>query len=104
MAIFCAMACWGNNSVVRILWVACAMVVPSWFMRFFCQLYDVLRSSTFYEKIYIYMYIYINIASANVLSLDRAEQGFAGKLHYLRTQFKFLHLNLSGHTRVKSCL
>ena len=38
----------------------------------------------------------ISIATANVQSLGAADQGFAGKLDYLREQFVSLHLNLLG--------
>lgn len=38
----------------------------------------------------------LSIATANVQSLGSADQGFAGKLDYLRTQVTELHLNLIG--------
>ena len=49
MAIFCAMACWGNNSVVRILWL-----VPWW-----CHL----GSCAFSAK---YMTCYVRPHSMNI--------------------------------------
>lgn len=44
----------------------------------------------------------LSIATANVLSLGIAEQGFAGKLDYLRAQFRDLHLNLLGIQEARS--
>ena len=38
----------------------------------------------------------LSVATANVQSLGAAEQGFAGKLDYLRTQVLELHLNIIG--------
>ena len=38
----------------------------------------------------------VSIATGNVLSLGQGPAGFAGKLDYLRSQFKDLHLNFLG--------
>eukprot|EP00435_Cladocopium_sp_Y103_P049622 s717_g15.t1 len=44
----------------------------------------------------------LSIATANVLSIGRGETGFAGKLQYLRTQFRNFHLNLVGIQKSRS--
>ena len=46
--------------------------------------------------------MHLSIASANVLSLGATEQGFAGKLDYLRSQFCDLRLNLLGLQEARS--
>lgn len=38
----------------------------------------------------------LSIFCANVLSLGRSEQGFVGKLAYLKEQFRTLHGNFLG--------
>ena len=44
----------------------------------------------------------LSVATANVQSLGAAEQGFAGKLDYLRTQVLELHLNIIGIQETRS--
>ena len=44
----------------------------------------------------------ISLATANVQSLGAADQGFAGKLDYLREQFVALHLNFIGIQEARS--
>ena len=44
----------------------------------------------------------LSFATANVLSLGRKDQGFAGKLHYLRQQFRAHHLNFIGIQEARS--
>ena len=44
----------------------------------------------------------LSVATANVQSLGAADQGFAGKLDYLRTQFVDQHLNFVGIQEARS--
>lgn len=44
----------------------------------------------------------LSFATANVMSLGKPEQGYAGKLAFLRTQFENLHLNFLGVQEARS--
>ena len=44
----------------------------------------------------------LSFATANVLSLGKPDQGFAGKLHFIRSQFASLRLNFLGIQEARS--